>query len=241
MDPQMQYAMERWSAMRNRDISIPQSPEAVANRVYLDQWRLNNPTLSLPPTDILMRQMMVESMMKPNAVGAPDYRGEQARGLMQTKPSSGYDMMNKGRTSSNENLFFPDAEGSIRVGTQYMDYLKNRYGGDWKEMLQRYRLGAGAYRKGARDPLYVTEIYDVDSTVGEFDPEGKGYDYVTAKARNMKPDKRGHYYSLDAQTGMVLKGRGHHTWDLMIAEENRLGNKIVKRNGRYYSVPKGRR
>jgi len=41
-----------------------------------------------------MRQMMVESMMKPNAVGLQT-TGESSTGLMQTKPSSGYDMMNK--------------------------------------------------------------------------------------------------------------------------------------------------
>ena len=51
-------------------------------------------------------------------------------------------------------------------------------------------------------------------------------------------DYRLHGASLDPRTGMVLKGRGHPTWDLMEQEETRLGNKIIKKNGRYYSVPK---
>ena len=35
---------------------------------------------------------------------------------------------------------------------------------------------------------------------------------------------------------MVLKGRNHPTWDLMLEEEEKLNNSIIQRDGRYYSV-----
>jgi len=46
-----------------------------------------------------------------------------------------------------------------------------------------------------------------------------------------------HGSSLDPKTGMVLKGKNHPTWNLMEEEEIRRGNTIIKRDGRYYSVP----
>jgi hypothetical protein len=82
------------------------------------------------------------------------------------------------------------------------------------------------YKKGGK----------VDST--KFDPEGKGYDYLTAEASGGKPDSTGHWSSLDPRTGMVLKGKGHSTWDLTVKKETELGNKIIKKaDGRYYSTP----
>jgi hypothetical protein len=50
-------------------------------------------------------------------------------------------------------------------------------------------------------------------------------------------DYRLHGGSLDPRTGMVLKGRNHPTWDLMMQAEKRLGNKVIKKDGRYFSVP----
>ena len=71
----------------------------------------------------------------------------------------------------------------------------------------------------------------------KFDPEGKGYDYETARKRGMKPDSTGHWSSLDGRTGKVLKGRKHKTFHLTEEEEKERGNKIVKGpEGRYYSV-----
>ncbi|MHC4278428.1 MAG: hypothetical protein ACYSTI_14090, partial [Planctomycetota bacterium] len=39
-----------------------------------------------------------------------------------------------------------------------------------------------------------------------FDPEGSGYDYQTAEEAGITPDENKHWPSLDARTGMVLKG-----------------------------------
>ena len=47
-----------------------------------------------------------------------------------------------------------------------------------------------------------------------------------------------HGSSLDPRTGEVLKRPGHPTWDLMIQEEEKLGNKIIEKDGKFYSVKK---
>ena len=61
-----------------------------------------------------------------------------------------------------------------------------------------------------------------------FDPEGSGYDYSTAIANNLKPDAEGKWPSIVPETGQVLKGRNHPTFDQTIASEARLGNDIFK-------------
>jgi len=70
-----------------------------------------------------------------------------------------------------------------------------------------------------------------------FDPEGEDYDYETAKRHGIKPDKTGHWPSREPTTGMILKGRKHKTWHLTKKGEEGVGNTIIKRKGRYYSVP----
>lgn len=77
-----------------------------------------------------------------------------------------------------------------------------------------------------------------------FDPEGSDYDLERANELDYKreddPSGKGHLPSLDSETGRVLKGRGNKKeWDLMLEEEEKRGNKIVKKDdGYYYSVPK---
>jgi hypothetical protein len=70
----------------------------------------------------------------------------------------------------------------------------------------------------------------------KFDPEGEGYDYESAMAAGLGPDIEGHWPSRDPITGLLLKGKKHPTWNLLEKEEKRLGFKIIKRNGRYYSI-----
>lgn len=74
-----------------------------------------------------------------------------------------------------------------------------------------------------------------------FDPEGSGYDYGHP---GVKKGKNNHYPSLlpiGEGTGLVLKGRKHKTWNLMEEVETELGNKIIKKGNRYYSVPDRRK
>lgn len=72
-----------------------------------------------------------------------------------------------------------------------------------------------------------------------FDPEGEGYDYETAnRTGGMFSSPDGHYFSRDPESGMILKGRGHETFDKTIAGETSAGNVITKgEDGRYYSNP----
>jgi hypothetical protein len=83
-------------------------------------------------------------------------------------------------------------------------------------------------------PSYLEKVKPVQP----FDPESDGYDYISAVDSGGKPDEQTkHWQSLDPRTGMVLKGRNHPTWDLMVQEEAKLGNSIIKGgDGRYYSV-----
>jgi hypothetical protein len=72
-----------------------------------------------------------------------------------------------------------------------------------------------------------------------FNPEGSGYDYVSARAAGIKKDpKSGHWQSRDPKSGLLLKGRNHKTWNLLEAGEKKAGYKIYKRAGRYYSKKK---
>ncbi len=70
-----------------------------------------------------------------------------------------------------------------------------------------------------------------------FDPEGEGYDYATAEEVPglYDPESR-HWSSRDPRTGLILKGRKHKTWDLMVEEDKSLGYRISKRGDRYYST-----
>jgi hypothetical protein len=83
-------------------------------------------------------------------------------------------------------------------------------------------------------PPGVREQYNLPD---EFDPESDQYDYKTAGDAGLERSKENnHLGSLDPRTGMVLKGRRHHTWDMMVDAETKMGNVVVKgKDGRYYS------
>lgn len=75
----------------------------------------------------------------------------------------------------------------------------------------------------------------------KFDPEGEGYDMETAIKAGMTPTENGHWQSRDPETGMLLKGRKHKTWDLLEKGEEEAGYEIYKGDdGRYYSRKKQR-
>lgn len=69
-----------------------------------------------------------------------------------------------------------------------------------------------------------------------FNPEGSGYDYETAQKFGIRPDSTGHWPSRVPQTGQLLKGRKHKTFNLTLQEEQRMGYKVFKGvDGKYYS------
>jgi len=71
----------------------------------------------------------------------------------------------------------------------------------------------------------------------QFNPDGAGYDYESAKKYGIEPDETGHYPSRVSETGQILKGKQHPTFNKTIQGEEKLGYKIAKndKDGRYYS------
>lgn len=65
-----------------------------------------------------------------------------------------------------------------------------------------------------------------------------GYDYETAKASGATADSTGHWPSIDGNSGLILKGPKHPSMIKTKKVEKILGNKIVKKDGKLYSVPK---
>lgn len=74
-----------------------------------------------------------------------------------------------------------------------------------------------------------------------FDPEGEGYDYLSARAAGLGPDaKSGHWPSRNPISCQLLKGRRHPTWNLLEEGEREAGHEIQKgEDGKYYSRKKG--
>ena len=98
--------------------------------------------------------------------------------------------------------------------------------------------------------MNVDEVLELIAGYGNFDPEGRGYDYGTfaefdpkglASFITQDSKKRKHLGSLDPRTGKVLKGRKHPTFDLMLEEERMLDNLVMRLLDGYYSVPKKKR
>ncbi|MCK5609083.1 hypothetical protein KAR91_44825, partial [Candidatus Pacearchaeota archaeon] len=75
-------------------------------------------------------------------------------------------------------------------------------------------------------------------SVDEFNPEGNGYDYKSAKIAGLTADQTGHMPSRDPNTGLILKGMSHPTIDQTLIGEQDAGMQIYKAaDGRYYSRP----
>jgi hypothetical protein len=77
---------------------------------------------------------------------------------------------------------------------------------------------------------------------GDFDPEGKGYDYETAKKdhyfnifRDAPGGAKPHGVSRDRKTGMLLKGRKHDTFSKGVGVDENLGYGLKKKGNRYYT------
>lgn len=65
-----------------------------------------------------------------------------------------------------------------------------------------------------------------------------GYDYDSATKSGLRPDESGHWSSIDPNTGKILKGPKHPSIMKTKKIERVLGNKIIKKNGERYSLPK---
>jgi hypothetical protein len=125
---------------------------------------------------------------------------------------------------------------------------------------QRGLLGSVATRGTAAEEqttLRSRLMSGASPVKGKFQPEGKGYDYASAKAAGMGPtgdgtaENKGHWgsvilasdavrakYNLPDESYMVLKGRSHETFFKAVLSEQARGSKIIKLGNRYFSVPK---
>ena len=70
--------------------------------------------------------------------------------------------------------------------------------------------------------------FDVNPITQQFDPEGEGYNYKRAKELGITPDDTGHWPSRDPDSGEILKGRKHKTFDKTLKGEEDAGYEIVK-------------
>lgn len=72
----------------------------------------------------------------------------------------------------------------------------------------------------------------------KFDPESDDYDYNSAINAGLGPDETGHWPSREPKTGLILKGTKHKTFHKTVEGEKKAGYKIIKKDGRYYSIKK---
>lgn len=83
--------------------------------------------------------------------------------------------------------------------------------------------------------LKFEEKFDV-----KFDPEGRGYDYKSALKAGLSPDKKRQWPNKDSG-GMILMGRKNRSWDSIVKGEEKAGNEVYKKGGRYYSRKKAKK
>ena len=65
-----------------------------------------------------------------------------------------------------------------------------------------------------------------------------GYNYESALSAGIGPDSTGHWASRNPQTGEILKGRKHPTFNLTKKGEKEAGYELYRKKGVTYSRPK---
>jgi len=100
----------------------------------------------------------------------------------------------------------------------------------WKEFVNKM------------DKLKISEENRPSKTEFEtpFNPEGSGYDYVSAVNAGMAPrlsdDGKYHWDSRVPSSGLLLKGKKHNTWTKLVTGEQQEGYEIFKGpDSRFYS------
>lgn len=110
------------------------------------------------------------------------------------------------------------------------------YTPDWRKQRQAQPLDdpLASYSPDWRQQ----QVTPPPKTPASFDPEGPDYDYASAQAGGLTPDATGHWPSRVPETGLIVKGRGHETYDKTVAGETAAGMEIQPGpDGRYYSQP----
>lgn len=110
-----------------------------------------------------------ESSYQPDAISSVG-----ARGLMQIMPSTGEwiaEKLKESETYSVDKLY--DAEFSIRYGCWYLNYLSNRFGGDFRKITAAYHAGGSKV-----DSWLTDENYSKDGVTLYAIPAGATNQYV---------------------------------------------------------------
>ena len=105
----------------------------------------------------------------------------------------------------------------------------------------------GLYKAGVRlgalqpSPTQQAAIDRIPVPTPKFNSTGTGYDYETALKYGIKPSPiDGHWQSRVPETGQILKGANHPTFDKTVAAERKIGNNIVyDETGRLFSMNMG--
>lgn len=108
---------------------------------YSEKYRIS--------TGLLLAIIQNESNFNPLVISEAN-----AKGLMQLR----YHVLDDGITNVSGHKF--DVAKNIEVGCRLLVYLRKQSKNEI-EMLNKYALGEGAYRKGKRVPLYVAKILKV--------------------------------------------------------------------------------
>ena len=104
---------------------------------------------------------------------------------------------------------------------------------DTSNRRELYNLLTGAGYNLGEYNLYSDQFtpkngYNGEAPSEEFDPSADGYDYDTANQYELKPDSTGHWPSRVPDTGRILKGENHETFNQTIASETELGNVVYR-------------
>jgi hypothetical protein len=104
---------------------------------------------------------------------------------------------------------------------------------DSLESVMQQTIGQQQVRQ-QEDDLVRQQI--LEQAPPAFDPEGTGYDYDTAKEYGLAPGTTGRV----PDTGMLLKGNQHPSFQRTLEGEAAIGNEVVQgEDGRYYTFPSG--
>lgn len=105
-------------------------------------------------TPIVMGLIRQESNLDAGALAyAANSIGSRARGLMQLMPATAYEVIDKynlGIPHELEEIHYP--YNNLLIGMHYLAFLMKRYGNNISSALEAYRMGYGAFDKGARSP-----------------------------------------------------------------------------------------
>jgi len=112
--------------------------------------------------------IQVESSFRPDAVN-PEPTGQPSYGLMQLQLATARDMAGDSSLQSSDLM---DPSLNIALGTKYLRYQLDRYGGNEAMAAAAYNAGSARYRAGSSQFVNQTYVDRVLGAVSEFRQAG---------------------------------------------------------------------